>query len=208
MKPSVQRTLTGGVVADDSLSIAKLKEGMNRYLEEVRGGKVRLEEVRGGGGSRTAITAIAKYFMMELLPTKFVANSNAITDGDETKARREWNDRNFSNGTYCFTIPVDGCISRPDPNYSVAAGVRIWFIRWEALTRAPMQKEPPPARNPRKKLPPSCCSLVEQHRQRMAEMGMTNRGGRLPHSDNCPKGQAHVNQFKKTMQEKRHNNSL
>jgi hypothetical protein len=92
------------VAEDDSLSIAKLKEGMNRYIEEVRGRKV-----RGGGGSPTSITAIVKYFMMELVTTKFVANSNVMTDGDETKARREWNDRNFPNGTYCFTIPVDDC---------------------------------------------------------------------------------------------------
>jgi hypothetical protein len=189
-------------VADDSLSIAKLKEGMNRYLEEVRGGKV-----RGGGGSPTSITAIVKYFMMELVPTKFVANSNVMTDGDETKARREWNDRNFPNGTYCFTIPVDDCNSRPDPNSSVAAGVRIWFVRWEALTRAPMQKEPPPAGNPRKKLPP-CCSLGELQRQMMAAQGMTNRGVRLLHSNNCLKGKAQVNQFEKTMPEKRHKNSL
>jgi hypothetical protein len=119
-------------VADDSnsLSISKLKEGMNGYLEEVRGGKV-----RGGGRESSRNCRNRKVLHDGLLPTKFVANSNAMSDGDETTARREWYDRNFPNGTYSFTIPVDDCNSRPDPNYSAAAGVRIWFVHWQLQLR-------------------------------------------------------------------------
>lgn len=90
----------------------------------------------GEKNAPTQLGAVIHYILLDVLPSRYSKTDNTRTKGSLNSARADWLETHVfskTGGMPMFEIPMHDHRKKPDPDYAVIQGNKVWIACWELI---------------------------------------------------------------------------